>query len=275
VTCNDNHRQGMSVISVDGLLVENCTFANTWGTAPGAGIDLEPDGDDQSLVDIAIRNCTFENNEGHEILVYLKNLREKAPDVSIRFENCLIRKTLADGKPDGVAQGIGRNDLDHGWAGISVAAACDNGPDGVVEFVNCVVENTGKESLRIYDKSPDKVDFRFVNCQFRNPWLIVHPSHWMHRVPIHLHVRRPQLTNNIGGIEFQDCHVFDTVARPALSIESAPGEHEARDINGFITVHGPGKPTMDLGAVNGTINLQLIDGDTTEEPKREPDADAE
>lgn len=81
----------------------------------------------------------------------------------IRIENCLIRKTPTDGKPDGVAQGIWRNDLEHGWAGISVATACDNGPDGVVESVDCVFENTGKKSLRSYDKSPDKVAFRFVS----------------------------------------------------------------------------------------------------------------
>src|ERR1039458_585216 len=42
-TAYDNHRQGLSVISVENLLVENCLFANTWGTAPEAGIDLEPD----------------------------------------------------------------------------------------------------------------------------------------------------------------------------------------------------------------------------------------
>ncbi len=276
VTCYDNHRQGMSVISVDGLIVENCTFANTWGTAPGAGIDLEPDGDDQSLVDIVIRNCLFENNEGHEVLVYPKNLKgNKAPDISIRFENCLMRKTLTDGKPDGVAQGIGRNDLDHGWSGISVAAICDDGPGGLIEFINCVVENTGKESLRIYDKSPDKAKLRFVNCQFRNSWLVAHPDHWLHRVPIHLQVRRPHLANDLGGVEFQNCYVFDKTARPVVSFETAPGQHELRNIEGSIAVNGPGEPRMELGTSDDRIGLQLIDADTTPDPKRVPDADAE
>ncbi len=276
VTCYDNHRQGMSVISVDGLLVEACTFANTWGTAPGAGIDLEPDGEDQSLVDIMIRNCIFENNEGHEVLVYPRNLKgDQAPDISIRFENCLMRKTLTEGRPDGVAQGIGRNDLDHGWSGISVAAVCDDGPDGLIEFINCVVENTGKESLRIYDKSPDHARLRFTNCQFRNSWLIAHPDHWLHRVPIHLQVRRPHLANDLGGVEFQNCYVFDNTARPVISFESAPGQHEIRDIKGLITVNGPGEPRMEPGSANGKIRLKLIDADTRDEPKHEPDADAE
>ena len=187
----------MSVISVDGLLVEACTFANTWGTAPGAGIDLEPDGDDQSLVDIVIRNCVFENNEGHEILVYLRNLKAKAPDVSIRF----------------------------------------------------------------------------ANCQFRNSWRVAHPDHWRHRVPIHLQVRRPRLAKDLGGIEFRNCYVFDSAARPVISFESAPGQHSLRDVEGFITVDGPGEPHMDLGPAEGESTLKLIDAGTTDEPKREPDAE--
>ncbi len=276
VTCFDNHRQGMSVISVDGLLVEHCTFANTWGTAPAAGIDLEPDGDDQSLVNIVIRDCTMENNEGHEILVYPKNLREHAPDISIRFENCYIRKTLTNGRPDGVAQGIGRNDQHHGWSGISVAGVCDNGPGGLIEFVHCVVENTGKESVRIYDKSPDKAALRFVHCQFRNSWMIDHPDHWLHRVPIHLQIRRPKLATDLGGVEFADCYVFDSVARPVLSFEGGSPDHRLRGIAGDITVDSPGEPRMEPAGAIGEIDLELIDTPVSEpEPPRQPDADAE
>ena len=60
------------MISAVNLLVENCLFANTWGTAPEAGIDLEPDTEKQRLVNCVIRNSTFENNNGNEILVYLE-----------------------------------------------------------------------------------------------------------------------------------------------------------------------------------------------------------
>jgi hypothetical protein len=38
VVAADNHRQGMSVISALGLLVENCSFTGTNGTAPQAGV---------------------------------------------------------------------------------------------------------------------------------------------------------------------------------------------------------------------------------------------
>ena len=67
----DNHRQGISVISAVNLLVENCTFAATRGTAPEAGIDLEPDSAKQRLVNCVIRNCIFEDNHGQQIVLYL------------------------------------------------------------------------------------------------------------------------------------------------------------------------------------------------------------
>ncbi|MGH9665655.1 MAG: right-handed parallel beta-helix repeat-containing protein, partial [Bryobacteraceae bacterium] len=88
-----NHRQGISIISAVGLLVENCTFSGTSGTAPEAGIDLEPDSANQRLVNCVIRNCIFENNRGHAISVYLKQLDRGSQPVSIRFENCWSRMT--------------------------------------------------------------------------------------------------------------------------------------------------------------------------------------
>ena len=285
VTSFDNHRQGISVISAENLLIERCVFANTWGTAPGAGLDLEPDSPDQRLVNILVRDCRFENNEGHEVLVYPKNLHDQAPDLSIRFENCLIRKTLTDGKPDGVAQGIGRDDTTHGWAGICVAAVSDDGPGGSIEFVDCVVENTGKESVRLFDKSAARAAVRFANCHFRDPWQTPHPSHWSARVPIHLQVRRPQVSKDLGGIVFVDCHLYDPVPRPALLLEQVGSELGVRDLSGTLTVHGPGEPRMILGPqpdgavregpATRNIGLRLIDDATQPAALRSPDADAE
>lgn len=40
--CNHNRRNGLSVISVDGLTVVDSEFSNNVGTAPEAGVDLEP-----------------------------------------------------------------------------------------------------------------------------------------------------------------------------------------------------------------------------------------
>ena len=250
----DNHRQGLSVISVVNLLVENCLFANTWGTAPEAGIDLEPDTEKNRLVNCVIRNCTFENNNGNEILVYLKPLTTNSEPVSIRFEHCLVRMTEARFKLPEPGPAAGLN----GVAGIAVGEVKDNGPKGLIEFIDCVTENTGKEGARVYDKSADRARVRFVNCSFRNPWTSPAPGDGGPRVPIILHLRRPESTENMGGIDFQDCYVYDTAARPAVRLEEDKGEFGLRDVHGQILVTAPGTPSLRLGTKLQDVDLKVI-----------------
>lgn len=57
VICDNNCRQGLSVISADKLTVENSIFRNPWGTPPSAGVDIEPDSPDQRLRSVVFRNC--------------------------------------------------------------------------------------------------------------------------------------------------------------------------------------------------------------------------
>jgi len=239
----DNHRQGISVISAVNLLIENCAFLNTWGTAPEAGIDLEPDTERQRLVNCVIRNSIFENNNGNQILIYLKPLTTNSEPVSIRFENCLARMTDARfraGDP-GPTNGLS------GVAGIAVGEIKDNGPQGLVEFVNCVTENTAKEAVRLYDKSSKAARVRLVNCSFRNPWLSAQPDDNTARAPILLQLRRAESTASPGGVDLLNCYVYDTVPRPALWFEEDKSGLALRDVHGRLFVSVPGAPAMRLG----------------------------
>lgn len=69
VTADNNRRQGLSVIKVDGLLVLNSVFENTHGSRPGAGIDFEPDERDDTITNVRIENSRFIDNEGPGILI--------------------------------------------------------------------------------------------------------------------------------------------------------------------------------------------------------------
>ena len=57
-------RQGMSVISAVNLSVENTIFSNTAGTAPAAGVDLEPDFPHEAMVNITFKGCACVGNAG-------------------------------------------------------------------------------------------------------------------------------------------------------------------------------------------------------------------
>jgi len=62
VLCDNNYRQGISVIDAENLLIENCIFRKTQGTAPEAGIDFEPDYAWMRLINCVVRNCVFDEN---------------------------------------------------------------------------------------------------------------------------------------------------------------------------------------------------------------------
>ncbi len=83
-----NNRQGVSVITADGLLMERCTMADTCGTPPMAGIDFEPNGPADMLRGIVLRDCIVRGNRGAGFDFSIGNLRVSSPDISITLENC-------------------------------------------------------------------------------------------------------------------------------------------------------------------------------------------
>ena len=88
VVCADNNRQGLSVISADGLLVENCTFRDTRGTPPAAGIDFEPNFWWQCAKNVRLRDCVFVGNEGNGIEFALGWFDGRTDPVDVVLENC-------------------------------------------------------------------------------------------------------------------------------------------------------------------------------------------
>ncbi|RAV11898.1 right-handed parallel beta-helix repeat-containing protein [Paenibacillus contaminans] len=66
LTCDNNRRQGMSCLAVDGLYVGGSSFRNTNGTLPQAGIDFEVELD-MTNKNIKIVGCEFVNNAGDGI----------------------------------------------------------------------------------------------------------------------------------------------------------------------------------------------------------------
>ena len=63
--CEDNRRQGMSVITGNGITVRDCKFINTGKTAhtaPSAGVDVEPA--NSQVYDILFDHCEFKENYG-------------------------------------------------------------------------------------------------------------------------------------------------------------------------------------------------------------------
>jgi len=62
VYSNNSRRNGLSVESANGLIVSNSTFNNSNGTMPQFGVDVEPGGGSNTVVNAQFINNTYSNN---------------------------------------------------------------------------------------------------------------------------------------------------------------------------------------------------------------------
>lgn len=83
----NNYRQGISVVGVDNLLIDNVIVRNTSTQYPASGIDFEPNYPDQAITNVTVRNSIFQGNDGFGIMTATTN---SALPHSINIENVTI-----------------------------------------------------------------------------------------------------------------------------------------------------------------------------------------
>ena len=148
--CDDNHRQGISVISAENLLVENCVFKNTSGTPPQAGVDIEPDNNRQRLVNVVFRHCVTSGNAGKGLELYLQKLDSTSAPVSVLFDRC---RSVGD------------------YTSAAVHGGClreSDFPKGVVEYRNCSLESARGYGLYVSASPASAFDVVFDGCVVSN-----------------------------------------------------------------------------------------------------------
>jgi len=219
VVCDNNHRQGISVISVEKLLVEKTVMRNTRGTIPEAGIDFEPDEPSQSLIDCVVRDCVTENNSGCGYLVYLVQLNHTSKPVSIRFENC-----TAIGEVHAVS--------------LTTGNGKEKSVRGSIEFVGGRFENSKDHGLYLISNAwQGGAELRFKDlhldeCGKRE-----------RTFPIEI-ASRGEDELSVGNIHFDNVTITDSLNRHFLSFKDySTFEQERRGITGTIHLIRDGKTT--------------------------------
>jgi len=130
-----NRRQGLSVTSVDGLVVRNCVFKNTTGTEPECGIDLEPN-DGQIINNVSITGCTLTNNAGGGL----------SAGFNTNFTTPRITNTVVDGC---IIDGNGVNPVTGGYRrGVLVGHSFGN-----ITISNCQIRNTIGQGIMVMEGS--------------------------------------------------------------------------------------------------------------------------
>ena len=146
VDCVENNRQGVSVISVDGLVMEDCVLRDTNGTAPEAGIDFEPNKDAEQITNVVMRRVKSINNAGDGFAFYLPNLRNHGSELSFEMEDCVAVHNSARAFSFTVANG----------ENCKLPGAC------VVK--NCELIGN-RDGIAIRSKWADGAAFRFENVR--------------------------------------------------------------------------------------------------------------
>ena len=230
-TCYCNYRQGISVVSVNKMLVENCVLSTTRGALPSAGIDLEPSRPAHMLVDVVISNCVAEGNNGGGFIVSISNLRAGSREVSVLFVNCYARNCVS--------------------AGFDVYAKGKTGPKGLIEFKNCISENITYDGARVLWEKDCPTKLRFNGCKFQNV------AKRANAYPIKLVLRRKEVVSQTGGIEFVNCYVYDNIKRPFLKITDAVVSKGVYNVVGDINVFNPHGVKVNTGIRDEKLPLKV------------------
>lgn len=130
VTCDQNYRQGMSVVNVRGLVVSDSTFSRTVGTDPQSGVDIEPDLDSFYESNITFRRCNFLKNLGSAFKISAGRLLNFSYPFTLLVEEC----TFVGGST--------------GSAGITMSFS---GVRGSVVFRNSIIGPTAGPGLLLED----------------------------------------------------------------------------------------------------------------------------
>lgn len=86
---DNNRRNGISIISANGLNISHTIIANTIGTSPQAGLDFEPNSFNENLKSINIKNCYFFNNKSFGVMFNTSKFVNNDKLIDISMTNVL------------------------------------------------------------------------------------------------------------------------------------------------------------------------------------------
>jgi len=119
-----NRRQGLSITDAVNVVITNNQFLDTHGTPPEAGIDLEPDGDDEIVRDIQIVDNAFVGNTHGLQLVQYAGITENVLISNNSVQNNAIYGLYLDGAPSTVL--VHRNVIRGNTVGLELENAEDS-----------------------------------------------------------------------------------------------------------------------------------------------------
>lgn len=217
----NNKRQGISIISAKNVQILNCLFAETKGTLPGAGLDIEPNNPQDIIQNILIENCIFKDNSHSGIMVALGKLTAESNPVSVLIKGCVLRNN---------------HFIDHPKTSTEIIIGSNkySPVKGEVVFENCLIEES-KWGIFYSRKRADAFKVSFIDCAARN---ICTAGTWP---PIFLEVPHySEKTGPLGGYFFKNLSLEYTTEVPFMVVRgSRMGTLSGlEDVSGDVTIKG-------------------------------------
>ncbi|WP_340077601.1 right-handed parallel beta-helix repeat-containing protein [Leptobacterium sp. I13] len=222
VTAMNNKRQGISIISGKNIYISQSVFKNTKGTLPGAGVDIEPNHNQDKIINIRFENCSFIDNDHAGILLALNKMDHTSEPVSVYFSNCYLKNNHNPENRYAASE-------------IIVGASPLNPVKGEVIFNNCLIDGS-KWGMLYSRKTRDAYHVTFKDCAAIN---ISQDNTWP---PIYLEVPDyNKETGALGGFTFQNVMLAYKTALPFFQVRGSKKEtlKEVAGIYGDITVINP------------------------------------
>lgn len=217
VVCDRNYRQGISVISARNLLIENTVMSNTGGTAPMAGIDFEPNGPDEMLVNCVMRNCTTRGNRSWGYVMYIPTLNGSSQPVSVRLENC---RSIGDAA---------------GAFGLTTGNTRAAAVKGAVELIGCRFISPRSFGIVINSKPVNGCRLVFRDCVLTNP-ASRNPT-----TPPILFDSSQDSREDVGGVLFDNFVLRDPLDRKPMGFVDATGNLKVSGLGGAIVLDRQGQ----------------------------------
>ena len=239
-----NYRQGASVMHARNLSFVDCNFTNTYGTAPMAGVDCEPDSYTSLLDNISFVRCLSANNSGNGFEIAVDRLDNRSAPVTIVFIDCRAEWSTSYTRDRALPQGATS-------AGFLVAGLV--GTRGEISVVRGGVEGADGPGIWIATKtSADTASITFDHTQVLNSATrqLCLPARYLclnHPAPIcvqnaamFIDIEQKDDRNKLGGVQFREVSVVDENHRrlgPAAMVVDATG-------------HG-----IDYASISGTLRV--------------------
>lgn len=162
---NNSRRQGLSVISVNKLRVNNSEFNGSNGADPQSGIDIEPNNSKAILKDILITNTKANDNKKRGFIIDLQKLNASSDPIDITFKNCVANNNM-EGFSNRMFVGV------QGTVNIENCIANNSKLSGFTE-VNCLASSVRKNYSNCLAKDSHTYYKKANNYKYRSGFYIL------------------------------------------------------------------------------------------------------